>query len=36
MTDKIDTLKYGNLDLPVTDCKVYFTFVKLEIILFLS
>jgi hypothetical protein len=25
MTDKIDTLKYGNLDLPVTDCKVYFT-----------
>jgi|TARA_R110000803_G_scaffold21795_2_gene54556 hypothetical protein len=25
MTDKIDTLKYGDLDLPVTDCKVYFT-----------
>ncbi len=25
MTGKIDTLKYGNLDLPVTDCKVYFT-----------
>ena len=21
MTDKIDTLKYGDLDLPVTDCK---------------
>ena len=25
MTDKVDILKYGNLDLPVTDCKVYFT-----------
>ena len=25
MTDKIDILKYGSLDLPVTDCKVYFT-----------
>jgi len=25
MTDKIDTLKYGDLNLPVTDCKVYFT-----------
>ena len=25
MKDKIDTLKYGDLDLPVTDCKVYFT-----------
>jgi len=25
MADKIDTLKYGNLDLPVTDCKVLFT-----------
>ena len=25
MTDKIDILKYGDLDLPVTDCKVYFT-----------
>jgi hypothetical protein len=25
MTDKIDTLKYGDLDLPVTDCKVLFT-----------
>ena len=25
MTDKIDILKYGNLDLPVTDCKVLFT-----------
>jgi len=22
---KIDKLKYGNLDLPVTDCKVSFT-----------
>ena len=25
MIDRIDTLKYGDLDLPVTDCKVYFT-----------
>jgi hypothetical protein len=25
MAYKIDTLKYGDLDLPVTDCKVYFT-----------
>ena len=25
MTDKIDILKYGDLDLPVTDCKVHFT-----------
>ena len=25
MTDKVDILKYGNLDLPVTDCKVCFT-----------
>ena len=25
MTDKIDILKYGDLDLPVTDCKVLFT-----------
>ena len=25
MTDKIDILKYGDLDLPVTDCKVYIT-----------
>ena len=23
MAYKIDTLKYGDLDLPVTDCKVY-------------
>ena len=25
MTDKIDILKYGDLDLPITDCKVLFT-----------
>ena len=25
MKDKIDTLKYGDLDLPITDCKVLFT-----------
>jgi hypothetical protein len=25
MKDKIDILKYGELDLPVTDCKVLFT-----------
>ena len=25
MTDKIDILKYGDLDLPVTNCKVCFT-----------
>jgi|TARA_B110001454_G_scaffold117656_1_gene109965 hypothetical protein len=25
LNDKIDILKYGDLDLPVTDCKVYFT-----------
>jgi hypothetical protein len=25
MTDKIDILKYGDLDLPVKDCKVLFT-----------
>ena len=25
MPDKINILKYGNLDLPVTDCKVLFT-----------
>ena len=25
MKDKIDILKYGDLDLPVTDCKVHFT-----------
>ena len=25
MANKVDILKYGNLDLPVTDCKVCFT-----------
>ena len=25
MKNKINTLRYGNLDLPVTDCKVLFT-----------